>query len=367
MIVRELKEVNENNPCPRKTVIEDEIEDIVIDKTAMIANEACYIALSKDGYIKRFSQRAYDANAGQVPFTKEDDYLVGIKDCETLDTLLIFTSRGSYIHLPVYRIDECKFKDLGKHISTYVKMEGNEKVVGAVVVKNFETYAFILTATRKGMIKKTSIPRFNANRTSKSLPAMKLRNDDEVVSMALCYEADDIVAVSRDGHYNKYSSEVLSDLAPRALGVGCINVKADALCGVVVDHHDGAELLLASDKGGFKRIHFADLEFTSRNAKGNRLFKQIKSNPHTLIYCKEVSSYTSLVFDQSDSISLPVSEIPFMDTEATFSSPFDVEGSYSFIKDDMSDIKEAEIIDLPEGYYEEEDDDEYDQTNLFDE
>ena len=365
LITRELKEVNEKNPVPRKTLIEDEVEDIVIDKTAMIANEECYIALSKDGYIKRFSQRAYDANLGQVPYTKDNDFLVGIKDCETLDTLLIFTSKGYYIHLPVYGIDECKFKEQGKHVSTYVKMEGNEKIVGAIVVKNFDTYAFILTATRKGMIKKTSIPRFNANRTSKSLPAMKLRSDDEVVSMALCYEDDDIVAISKDGHYNKYSSEVLSDLAPRALGVGCINVKADSLCGIVTDHHDGSELLLASDKGGFKRIHFDDLEFTSRNAKGNRLFKQIKSNPHTLIYCKEVSSYTSLIFDQSESISLPVSEIPFMDTEATFSSPFDVEGEYSFIKDDMSDIKEAEIIDLPADYYEE--DEEFDQTNLFEE
>ena len=54
-----------------------------------------------------------------------------------------------------------------------------------------------------------------------------------------------------------------------------------------------------------------------------------------------------------------------MDTEATFSSPFDVEGEYSFIKDDMSDIKEAEIIDLPADYYEE--DEEFDQTNLFEE
>lgn len=364
LITRELKEVNENNPTPRKTVIEKDVEDIVIDKVAMISNESTYIALSKDGYIKRFSQRALDANVGQAPYTKDNDYLVGIKGCETLDTLLIFTSKGSYVYLPVYKIDECKYKDLGKHISSYVKMEGNEKVVGAVIVKNFDTYAFILTATKNGMIKKTSIPRFNVNRASKSLPAMKLKNNDELVAACLAYENDDVVLVSKDGYYNKYSIEVLSDLAAKAQGVGGINVKNSELAGIAVDHHDNTALLVTSNKGGFKRLHFEDLAFTSRNTKGNRLFKQIKSNPHELLYIKETSSYTSLIFDQSDSLSLAVSEIPFMDAEATFSTPLDVNGDYSFYKNDMSDIKEAEIIDLPDNYLNN-DDEEFDQVNLF--
>lgn len=364
LITRELKEVNENNPTPRKTVIEKDVEDIVIDKVAMISNESTYIALSKDGYIKRFSQRALDANVGQAPYTKDNDYLVGIKGCETLDTLLIFTSKGSYVYLPVYKIDECKYKDLGKHISSYVKMEGNEKVVGAVIVKNFDTYAFILTATKNGMIKKTSIPRFNVNRASKSLPAMKLKNNDELVAACLAYENDDVVLVSKDGYYNKYSIEVLSDLAAKAQGVGGINVKNSELAGIAVDHHDNTALLVTSNKGGFKRLHFEDLAFTSRNTKGNRLFKQIKSNPHELLYIKETSSYTSLIFDQSDSLSLAVSEIPFMDPEATFSMPLDVNGDYSFYKNDMSDIKEVEIIDLPENYLNN-DDEEFDQVNLF--
>lgn len=364
LITKELKDINDNYNTPRKTAIEEEVSDIVIDKLAMIPNEQTYIALSRDGYIKRFSQRAYDANINQLPFTKEDDYLIGIKGLETLDTLLIFTSKGSYLYLPVYKIDECKFKDLGKHISTYIKMEGNEKVVSAIVVKNFDTYAFVLTATKNGMIKKTSIPRFNVNRSSKTLPAMKLKNNDELVSACLAYKDDDVILVSKDGYYNKYSIEVLSDLATKAMGVGGINVKNSSLCSIAVDHHNGNELLVCSDKGGFKRIHFNELALTSRNTKGNRLFKQIKSNPHELIYVKDVSSYTSLVFDASDNLSLAVSEIPFMDCDATFSSPLNVEGKYAFIKNDMSDIKEAEIIDLPKDYYSNDEED-FDQLNLF--
>ena len=191
VLIRELKEVNELEVHPRKSVIEDEVSEVVFDKMAMIANEPCYISLSRDGYLKRFSERAFNANENQIPSTKEGDALIGVKPCDTLDTLLVFTSKGNYAYLPVYKIDECKFKDIGKHVSHYVKMEGMEKVVGAVVVKNFETYAFIVTATRNGMIKKTSIPRMDVDRSSKALSCMKLKDNDELISVNVCYEGDD--------------------------------------------------------------------------------------------------------------------------------------------------------------------------------
>ncbi|MBQ4020634.1 MAG: DNA topoisomerase IV subunit A, partial [Erysipelotrichaceae bacterium] len=130
VLVNELKEVNELQVCERRSRIEDEVEEIVVDKMAMIPNEACYISISRDGYLKRFSERAFNANANTIPSVKEGDALLGIKSCDTLDTLLLFSSRGNYAYVPIYRIDECKFKDIGKHVSHYVRMEGNEKFVG---------------------------------------------------------------------------------------------------------------------------------------------------------------------------------------------------------------------------------------------
>ena len=115
VLVNELKEVNELQVCERRSRIEDEVEEIVVDKMAMIPNEACYISISRDGYLKRFSERAFNANANTIPSVKEGDALLGIKSCDTLDTLLLFSSRGNYAYVPIYRIDECKFKDIGKH------------------------------------------------------------------------------------------------------------------------------------------------------------------------------------------------------------------------------------------------------------
>ena len=363
VLTKELKQVNLDNITPRKTKIENEVSDLVIDKLAMVPNESCYISLTRDGYVKRFSKRTFDTNLNSLPFTKESDVLLGISACETLDTLLVFTSKGNYLYIPVYKLQECKYKDIGKHVSTYVKLEGNEKVVGALIVKSFETYAFVVLATKNGMIKKTSIPKFDISRFSKAIPAIKLKENDELVSVNIAYENDNVVVVSKSGNYNRYSLEMLSDIAPRAMGVGGINVKNDELAGVAIEHSGPNELLLCSNKG-YKRIHFADLDFTSRNAKGNRLFKQTKTNPSSIIGVKTIASDTSLIYNDEKMTILPASSIPFMGLDATFSSVGEV---LPFIKDDMSDIPVVDMVMIPESYYKhDEENKEYTQTDLFD-
>ena len=363
VLTKELKQVNLDNITPRKTKIENEVSDLVIDKLAMVPNESCYISLTRDGYVKRFSKRTFDANLNSLPFTKESDVLLGISACETLDTLLVFTNKGNYLYIPVYKLQECKYKDIGKHVSTYVKLEGNEKVVGALIVKSFETYAFVVLATKNGMIKKTSIPKFDISRFSKAIPAIKLKENDELVSVNIAYENDNVVVVSKSGNYNRYSLEMLSDIAPRAMGVGGINVKNDELAGVAIEHSGPNELLLCSNKG-YKRIHFADLDFTSRNAKGNRLFKQTKTNPSEIIGVKTIASDTSLIYNDEKMTILPASSIPFMGLDATFSSVGEV---LPFIKDDMSDIPVVDMVMIPESYYKHDDENkEYTQTDLFD-
>lgn len=363
VLTKELKQVNLDNITPRKTKIENEVSDLVIDKLAMVPNESCYISLTRDGYVKRFSKRTFDANLNSLPFTKESDVLLGISACETLDTLLVFTNKGNYLYIPVYKLQECKYKDIGKHVSTYVKLEGNEKVVGALIVKSFETYAFVVLATKNGMIKKTSIPKFDITRFSKAIPAIKLKENDELVSVNIAYENDNVVVVSKSGNYNRYSLEMLSDIAPRAMGVGGINVKNDELAGVAIEHSGPNELLLCSNKG-YKRIHFADLDFTSRNAKGNRLFKQTKTNPSEIIGVKTIASDTSLIYNDEKMTILPASSIPFMGLDATFSSVGEV---LPFIKDDMSDIPVVDMVMIPESYYKHDDENiEYTQTDLFD-
>ena len=143
-----------------------------------------------------------------------------------------------------------------------------------------------------------------------------------------------------------------------------MNVKNDELVGVIADHHNSDELLISTDKGGFKRIHKEELELTNRNAKGYRIFKQIKSNPHLINKATLVSGYNALYVDCGEDLyELPISEVPFMDLESSFSNPLKVNNNYFFVKKDMSDIEDVKIIDIPDGYYQSQDESE--QTSLF--
>jgi len=144
-----------------------------------------------------------------------------------------------------------------------------------------------------------------------------------------------------------------------------MNVKSDELSCVCADHHDGKQLLLSTDKGGFKRIRMEKLDLTSRNTKGYRVFRQIKSKPHGVNKISMVSSYNTLyVYNEGKLDEMAVSEVPFMELEQSFSSPRDLNENYFYIFKDMNDIASVEIIDIPEGYYDTQEESE--QTSLFD-
>ena len=79
----------------------------------MIAHEDVIVVVTHDGYIKRVSQRSYDANTEDTAL-KDGDYIIGLYSINTINTILVFTDKGNYLYIPVYEIPECKWKDLGK-------------------------------------------------------------------------------------------------------------------------------------------------------------------------------------------------------------------------------------------------------------
>lgn len=362
-IVNDLRDVKAKFALARRTQIEDEVEDIVIDKLSMIPHEQFYISVSKDGYIKKFSTRVYQANETTLPFFKESDSLVGVTDCDSLDTLLLFTNKGNYAFLPIYELEEVKWKDLGHHFSHYVKTDGEEKIVSALIVKNFESYVYILTATKKGLIKKTILPLWNVQRYSKVMTAMKLKADDELVKAIAVYDDENILLVSKNGFYNFYSEKQLAPLAVKAQGIYGIDLKEDdELIGIASLNQSSDSIMLSTLRGYFKRIHVSELVITNRRTKGYRLFKQTKTNPQYLKTLALVNSYDNLRVYSDDLKILAVKDIPFISIENTFSNPLEINGEYFYLNSNGNDIAKLDIIDFPKDFNMKVEDD---QLSLF--
>ncbi|MSA72510.1 DNA topoisomerase IV subunit A [Holdemania massiliensis] len=346
VLIKELKEIKKEYADPRRSEIQEEVEEIVIDKTAMIPNERVMITVSRDGYVKRVSLRSYGASDHAMTGLKEGDLLVGQLEVDTLDTLLLFTSKGNYAYLPVYQIDEAKWKDIGSHLNKYVSIDGDDKIINAILVKNFSSYAWIVTASRRGQVKKTPISQWQVQRNNKMMTAMNLKKDDAMIRAFVVYAHEDLIMISRSGWISRYSSDLVPSTGTKSQGVKALNLaKDDSLAAACSYGDERQSLWVLSDKGNMKRVKMSDVSITARPVKGEIVVKRLKANPYHIAYCQCVQPYDSLILMDPQVQILQAKDVPMMSREATFSTPLELKPEWGLIKG----IEEVRIVDHPVG------------------
>lgn len=286
-IIDELNKTKELVDSERKTIIEDEIEDVEVKTEDVITKEDVMLLITHDGYLKRISMRAFGTLAeGEQTKLKDGDVLTDIYSVTTVDVLLQFTNLGNYIYLPIHKIPEARHKDLGFHVSTLISMEPNEKIIFSFPVSNFEDDKYVLLATKLGLIKRMKISSLNVNRYSKALKATKLRDDDEVVSVDVITGEDaEIVIATHDGYMNRYDASEVSIIEPSSFGVKSIELK-----GRPNDYVVGAKyvnekdiILLLTNRGNIKRMRPDEILKGKKNHVGKMYLKVVKSNMHSAI------------------------------------------------------------------------------------
>ncbi|WP_373117310.1 DNA topoisomerase IV subunit A [Holdemania massiliensis] len=346
VLIKELKEIKKEYADPRRSEIQEEVEEIVIDKTAMIPNERVMITVSRDGYVKRVSLRSYSASDNAMTGLKEGDLLVGQLEVDTLDTLLLFTSKGNYAYLPVYQIDEAKWKDIGSHLNKYVSIDGDDKIINAILVKNFSSYAWIVTVSRRGQVKKTPVSQWQVQRNNKMMTAMNLKKDDAMIRAFVVYAHEDLIMISRSGWISRYSSDLVPSTGTKSQGVKALNLaKDDSLAAACSYGDERQSLWVLSDKGNMKRVKMSDVSITARPVKGEIVVKRLKTNPYHIAYCQCVQPYDSLILMDPQVQILQAKDVPMMSREATFSTPLELKPEWGLIKG----IEEVRIVDHPVG------------------
>ncbi len=276
VIKNELKEMNKNLPCPRRTEIEDEVSDLKIEEKALVSKEQTMVSISKEGYLKRATIKAY--NASKVNGLKENDSVIYLKENSTLDTLLIFTNMGNFIYLPVYKIPEAKFKDVGAFISSLVSVSAGEKFIKVFTIKDFSDAYTVLLATKKGVMKQTLLSQFDVNRYTKAVRAMKI-SDDEVVSVDIIKNPLEIIAVTKEAEVLRFRASEVSLYGTNAGGVKGINLKnKDTLVSAFYANKDD-DLLLFTQKNTIKRMRVEEILLSKRSHSGVSAIKKVKSNP----------------------------------------------------------------------------------------
>ncbi|UOY93221.1 DNA topoisomerase IV subunit A [Ectobacillus sp. JY-23] len=284
VIKTDLKRVKKSYGDERRTMVERDIQEIKIDMEVMIPQEDVIVTITTEGYVKRTSWRSHNASNGKDFGMKEGDRLLARFDCNTTDTLLLFTNKGNYVYLPVYEMPDIRWKDLGQYITNIVALERDEVLIEAIIVKNFEEdQRYLVFTTRNGMIKKTELKQYKVQRYSRALVAVNVKGDDEVVAVKPTDGTSNIILFTHGAYALRFHEEEVTPIGVRAAGVKGINLKDGDYVVQAVCVADDEYVTVITQRGAFKKIAVKEIDLSNRAKRGHLIFKEVKTNPYYIV------------------------------------------------------------------------------------
>jgi len=286
VIKKELKDVKKRFADPRRSKIEAEIEELKINLEVTVPSEDVIVTVTKEGYVKRTSQRSFAASNGQDLAMKDTDRLLAQLEINTQDVVLLFTNKGNYLYCPVHELPDIRWKDLGQHVANIIPIDRDEEIIQVIPVKDFEADAYLVFVTKNGMVKKTELKQYKAQRYSKPLVGVNLKDDDQVIDVHLTDGTKEIFIISNYGYALWFHEEEISIVGIRAAGVKGINLKdGDLVVGgkVITPDNDKATIVITTQRGSVKRMKLKEFDKTTRAKRGVVILRELKANPHRIV------------------------------------------------------------------------------------
>ncbi len=286
VIIKELEGINEKIESKRRTIISSVSRDLSFKEEELLIHENVHVIITRDGYVKKLSLRSYQASLNSQPGLKEGDFIAFEDECNTMDTIILFTNSGAYINLPVYKIPDAKYKDLGEYVGGMFDLRGDEKVINIYHFReNPSDDMEIVVSTRMSKIKRLSAKEIFEKRFKKG-SVISLTDDDSVVSVSFTFkDYNEVVTVTKYGLILKYPKNEVPIVGKKALGVRNAALKPgdEVIKSFLVPNYVKEEIILITSRGGLKRILLKNLQRSKRAQRGTPTLKTVKTNPYLYI------------------------------------------------------------------------------------
>ncbi|WP_425378918.1 DNA topoisomerase IV subunit A [Spiroplasma endosymbiont of Polydrusus pterygomalis] len=304
VIINQLELIKKKFVSRRRSVIENEIETIEIQKTETIIEKDLSIWISRDGYLKALENNQLVRLSSEEFKRKPRDLWIADLQASTSDKILLITSKGNYVIIPVYKIKTVRLRDIGEHVNTISELPGEEKIISAFLLNDFnKKEQYIMLATKNGMIKKTAVKDFEATRISKAIKAINLKNDDEVVASQLVGHYPYVVITTANGFIVKYRRKQIPILGLRTAGVKSINLRDDVVISAGYCEED--DLVFITNLNTGKKISLTEIPTSTRPVRGTRLYKLNKDMNELVRWAFLTKGKDTLhMLNQSDKIDL---------------------------------------------------------------
>ncbi|WP_127018277.1 DNA gyrase subunit A [Anoxybacter fermentans] len=311
IIKEELLELKEKYADERRTEIVQDYSSL--DAEDLIPQKDSVITLTHQGYIKRMpldlyrSQRRGGRGITGMS-TKEEDFVECMITATTHDYFLFFTNKGLVYRLKGYQIPEASRQSRGTAIVNLLELQPDERVTAVIPVRNFSENKYLVTITKNGLIKKTPLVDYESKYTS--LIGVTLREGDELISVRLAEEGQDIIVGTAHGKAIRFSEREVRSMGRSAQGVKAITLDPqDYVVGMGVIS-EGSRILTVTNKGYGKLTLESEYRPQTRGGKGLITIRLTEKNGH-LITLRVVNKEKEIMMISSGGIMIriPIEEI----------------------------------------------------------
>ena len=307
VIKDELIEVRDKYGDDRRTMIEKYANEI--DYEDLINEEDVVITLTEDGYIKRISSSAYSAQRRggrgiQAMSTKVDDIVSRVFVTSTHRNLLFFTSKGKVYKLKAYEIPESGRTSKGINLVNLIPVDQDESIQAIISIRDMEIDGYLVFATAKGIIKKTTLHDYS-NIRKNGLIALNLNEGDCLLNVKYTRGDANLILVTKDGFAIKFNEQDVRPMGRSATGVKGISLRTGDTCISFDIAVEGEDILAVSENGLGKRTPTEDYKLQKRGGKGLIAYK-VTNRTGFVIGARSCSKEDELLLVNSDGVAIRI-------------------------------------------------------------
>jgi DNA gyrase subunit A len=271
IIVHELEEVSQKHGNDRRTDIVDDEADIQIED--LIQEEDMVVTISHQGYIKRTPLTTYKAqkrggkgNRGME--ARDDDFVNQLFVASTHSYVFFFSDRGKVWVKKIYEVPLAARNAKGRAIVNFIEMGTDERIVTIAPVKAFEESVFVITLTRGGQIKKTSVLDYQNYRAS-GIIGVKIGEDDQLLVASVTDGTQDLLIATKSGKCIRFDEQQVRPMGRNTTGVKAVELEEDdTAVGMTTTDPERNQVLAVCQRGYGKKTPLEEFRVQNRGGKG---------------------------------------------------------------------------------------------------
>ena len=303
VVKKEIIEIRDKYGDDRRTSIGYDEFDLSMED--LIPNENTVITMTKLGYIKRmsvdnFKSQHRGGKGIKGMQTIDDDYIENMLMTTTHHYIMFFTNKGRMYRLKVYQIPECGRTARGTAIINLIQLMPDERITAVITLHDYDENKYLFMATKKGIVKKTSITEY-ANIRKSGIQAINLRDDDDLIEVKVTDNAKDIFLVTKHGQCIRFNENDVRTTGRVSMGVIGMNLSYDDEVVAMQLNTQGEHLLIVSEYGMGKRTAIEEFTVQHRGGKGIKCYK-ITEKTGKVVAAKAVNEDTEVMIINTEGI-----------------------------------------------------------------